>query len=123
MAGELSLKPPLQDRFHHLLQETALTGQLQLASVDLGQHLIETARGLQRLERLPARIQPVYRIIVVAVTGLTVPPNNHGHHRAPSGSCDSYTNHLIRPRGSPVKDRLGPNTAANASRRPASAVE
>src|SRR3978361_1516819 len=103
MTGELSLKTPRQARFHHLLQETALPGQLQLASVDLGQHLIETARGLQRLERLPARIQPVYLIIVVAVTGLTVLPNNHGHHRAPSGSCDSYTNHLTRPCGGAVR--------------------
>ncbi|WP_448334167.1 acyl-CoA dehydrogenase family protein, partial [Streptomyces sp. DSM 41534] len=79
------------------MQEAALAGQLQFAGVDLGQHVIETARGLQLLERLPARIQPVYLLAVFAVTGLTVLPNNHGHHRAPSGSCSSYTNHLTRP--------------------------
>lgn len=55
MIGQLGSQTTLQHRLDHLRQKPALTGQLQLTRIDLGQHVIKNARGLQRLYGVSTR--------------------------------------------------------------------
>jgi hypothetical protein len=61
--GQFSGQSALQHRFDHLGQKPTLTGQLQLARIDLGQHVIENTRGLQRLHG----VSPRHRLVSVHI--------------------------------------------------------
>src|SRR5699024_4288651 len=86
VAGQLGLQTPLERCLDQGGYEPAVTGQLDLASVDLLEQGIQLPGGLQLLDQILARGPIVMLLLLV----------RHGHYcSVPLGTA--YTDHLTRP--------------------------
>src|SRR5699024_3007089 len=86
VAGQLGLQTPLERCLDQRGHEPAVTGQLDLASVDLLEQGIQLPGGLQLLDQILARGPIVMLLLLV----------RHGHDcSVPLGTA--YTDHLTRP--------------------------
>ena len=67
MIGQLSLQTALESSLDQLLDQTVMTAKLDLSRVDLGEQLIESARGLElvgrRFLKYPGFCSDLYRRI------------------------------------------------------------
>src|SRR5699024_149855 len=87
VAGQLGLQASLERCLDQGGYEPAVTGQLDLASVDLLEQGIQLSGGLQLLDQILARGPIVMLLLLV----------RHGHDcSVPLGTA--YTDHLTRPR-------------------------
>src|SRR5699024_5605478 len=86
VAGQLGLQASLERCLDQRGHEPAVTGQLDLASVDLLEQGIQLPGGLQLLDQILARGPVVMLLLLV----------RHGHDcSVPLGTA--YTDHLTRP--------------------------
>src|SRR5699024_1192952 len=86
VAAQLGLQTPLERCLDQRGHEPAVTGQLDLASVDLLEQGIQLPGGLQLLDQVLARAPIVMLLLLV----------RHGHDcSVPLGTA--YTDHLTRP--------------------------